>query len=40
MAELDRQHPDYAPLRFLKGEVQDLVGGDSDADPCGEFHRC
>ena len=25
MAELDRMYPEYAPLRFLKGEVQDLV---------------
>ena len=25
MAELDRSYPDYAPLRFLKGEFQDLV---------------
>jgi hypothetical protein len=25
MAELDRKYSDYAPLRFLKGEVQDLV---------------
>jgi spermidine synthase len=25
MAEMDRKYPDYAPLRFLKGEVRDLV---------------
>jgi len=24
VAELDRKYPDYAPLRFLKGEVRDL----------------
>jgi spermidine synthase len=25
MAELDSKYPDYSPLKFLKGEVQDLV---------------
>jgi spermidine synthase len=25
ITELDRKYPDYAPLRFLKGEVRDLV---------------
>jgi hypothetical protein len=25
LAEMDREYPDYSPLKFLKGEVQDLV---------------
>jgi spermidine synthase len=25
LAEMDREYPEYAPLKFLKGEVQDLV---------------